>query len=48
VNQGNPYRYEPGWTIEQHRDELIDRLGNAIKRINEVEGELARERERGR
>lgn len=37
---GNPYRYEPGWTIEQHRDELIDRLGRAIRRINELEAIL--------
>jgi hypothetical protein len=33
---GNPHNYEPGFTIEQHRDELIDRLGAAIKRINEL------------
>jgi hypothetical protein len=28
-------------TIEQHRDELIDRLGLAIKQINELERQLA-------
>lgn len=33
----NPYRYETGFTIEQHVEELIDRLGKAIKRINELE-----------
>ena len=32
------YRYEANWTIEQHRDELIERLGKAITRINELGG----------
>lgn len=30
---GNPHGYEAGFTIEQHRDELIDRLGLALKEI---------------
>lgn len=33
----NPYRYEAGFTIEQHVEELIERLGKAVKRINELE-----------
>lgn len=37
---GNPHRYENNWTIENHRDELIYRLGNAIKRINELESKV--------
>lgn len=37
----NPHGYEKGFTIEQHRDELIARLGNAIKRINELESQLS-------
>lgn len=37
MNKGNPYSYEAGYTIENHRDELIERLGKAIKRINELE-----------
>lgn len=36
----NPYGYEQSFTIEQHRDELIGRLGAAIKRINELESQL--------
>lgn len=38
--KGNPHGYEAGFTIEQHRDELIERLGKAIKRIAELEAEL--------
>jgi hypothetical protein len=37
----NPHVYEPGFTIEQHRDDLIDRLGKSIKIINEREQQLA-------
>lgn len=33
----NPYRYEANWTIEDHRDELILRLGLAIARIKKLE-----------
>ena len=36
---GNPHGYEPGFTIEQHRDELIERLGEAIKRLNAAQSE---------
>lgn len=31
----NPFGYERGFTIEQHRDELIERLGEAIKQLSE-------------
>ena len=37
ITAHNPYNYSSGFTVEQHRDELIDRLGKAIKRINELE-----------
>lgn len=37
----NPHRYGLTWTIEQHRDELIGRLGNAIKQINHLEAQNA-------
>lgn len=30
----NPHGYEAGFTIEQHRDELLERLGLAIRTIN--------------
>jgi vacuolar-type H+-ATPase subunit D/Vma8 len=40
METSNPHGYEPSWTIEQHRDELIERLGNAIKRINELEEQV--------
>lgn len=29
----NPHNYETSWTIEQHRDELIERLGEAIRQL---------------
>lgn len=35
----NPHGYEPGFTIEQHRDELIERLSEAIRRIGTLEAE---------
>jgi hypothetical protein len=37
----NPHNYEPEFTIEHHRDELIDRLGAAIRCINEREAKIA-------
>jgi hypothetical protein len=43
----NPYKYEANWTIEQHRDELIERLGKAIKRINELEISTLERRQEG-
>jgi hypothetical protein len=32
--RGNPFGYEQNWTIEQHRDELVDRLGEAIRQLS--------------
>lgn len=48
ISKGNPHNYEAGFTIENHRDELIERLGKAIKRINELESEAAANREGNR
>ena len=36
---GNPHGYEAGFTIEQHRDELIDRLGLALKEIAKLKAD---------
>lgn len=37
----NPHGYEPNWTIEQHRDELIERLGEAIRQIAQQEATIS-------
>lgn len=34
--------YDGTWTIEHHRDELIDRLEQAQERIIDLEAEVAR------
>ena len=39
--KGNPHGYEAGFTIEQHRDELIDRLMAAINELATKDAELA-------
>jgi hypothetical protein len=36
----NPFGYEPGWTIEQHRDELIGRLGEAIRQNQSLQQQV--------
>ena len=40
TGERNPHGYEKSFTVEQHRDELIDRLGSAIKQINAAESKL--------
>lgn len=35
--RGNPYGYELGFTVHDHVEDLIDRLGKAIKRIRQLE-----------
>lgn len=44
----NPHNYDAGFTVENHRDELIDRLGKAIGRINELEEEIGSFKEANR
>lgn len=36
----NPFGYSETWGIERHRDDLIGRLGEAIKRINTAEARI--------
>ncbi len=39
----NPHKYDGTWTMEQHRDELIDRLGEALRLLNLEQSNHSRE-----